>query len=252
MILNGVSHGSGGRNGARASASLVAAELDFLDLLFTRHSKAPNSWAHRRWVCGRFVDGTSRREEIDRGDNDEESWDVLIGWARRELGVCARVAERFPKNYYAWTHRGYVARAVARKGVSSGEDGAIDRDRTKDVVDFLSGEISFAERWLREHVSDHSSAHHGSEVLRLLLSLGTQSPCGEMVASEPFQTWEVSEARRAFANSRNLSQMFPAHEAIWIWRRFCGVHFLWTTARDSRSNGKKELGRSQFISITNI
>ena len=36
-------------------------------------------------------------------------------WAQHEIQLCKKVADRFPKNYYAWTHRSFVIRSIAEK-----------------------------------------------------------------------------------------------------------------------------------------
>lgn len=62
-------------------------ELQFLEMLFTKHPKSPSAWQHRRWCLMRLlVVGTPLCIE-------------------REQKLCSRMAEKYPKNYYAWSHR---------------------------------------------------------------------------------------------------------------------------------------------------
>eukprot|EP00475_Leptophrys_vorax_P006981 TRINITY_DN14387_c0_g1_i1.p1 TRINITY_DN14387_c0_g1~~TRINITY_DN14387_c0_g1_i1.p1 ORF type:complete len:371 (+),score=85.96 TRINITY_DN14387_c0_g1_i1:285-1397(+) len=61
-------------------------ELKLSNLIFSKHPKSGESWAHRRWVIERFHD-----------------FDVSA-----EILICERTAELYPKNYYAWTHRRWV------------------------------------------------------------------------------------------------------------------------------------------------
>ncbi|CAM9412224.1 unnamed protein product [Discosporangium mesarthrocarpum] len=74
-------------------------EIKLLNLVLTKHSKSSNAWAHRRWCWCRA------QEEEDRmgGETREKVFTV-----HRELQLCERVAELYPKNYYAWTQRTWV------------------------------------------------------------------------------------------------------------------------------------------------
>mmetsp|Transcript_6175 Transcript_6175/g.20129 ORF Transcript_6175/g.20129 Transcript_6175/m.20129 type:complete len:275 (+) Transcript_6175:80-904(+) len=61
---------------------------------------------------------------------------------REELALCETLALRHPRNYFAWTHRAWVAERLG---------------------DF-PGELDFAARWLRSHVTDHSAAHYAASL----------------------------------------------------------------------------------------
>ncbi|CAN0591645.1 unnamed protein product, partial [Ectocarpus sp. 12 AP-2014] len=62
-----------------------------------------NAWAHRRWCW--------RNNERFRARHAGSTWHQLD--VQGELKVCQRVAEFYPKNYYAWTQRSWVVlRAV--------------------------------------------------------------------------------------------------------------------------------------------
>ena len=84
-------------------------EIRFLNLLFTKHPKCGDGWAHRHWVV------TAALERM--ADEPEAKRDALVGG---ELRVCARVAETYPKCYYAWTHRQRMCQAASTRVVSAG------------------------------------------------------------------------------------------------------------------------------------
>lgn len=105
---------------------------------------------------------------------------------REELKLCTVVAERFPKNYYAWTHRLYCIRKAPS---------------------LLQEEWNFILGWLPTHVSDHSAVHYGGQVLLLLLQVNNNNRL-ELVQS-------------AMEEGRRLVTVRPAHEVLWIFRRVC-------------------------------
>lgn len=43
-----------------------------------------------------------------------ESWDNVL---KHELQVCARVADAYPRNYYAWNHRKWVLQHINTQDV---------------------------------------------------------------------------------------------------------------------------------------
>ena len=91
----------------------------------------------------------------------------------------------------------------------------------------LDEEIAFIEIWLRSHVSDHSSAHYGTEALRYHLKHGfrygsvvlRESECSAMESA-----LEVGD--KVLAIARTLIKKYTSHEVIWCWLRHCGeVYF---------------------------
>lgn len=68
-------------------------EIDFLNVLFTRHPKSPSAWQHRRF-CLMQRYGSSVPKEI----------------LASELLACSKFSENNPKNYYSWMHRLYLQR----------------------------------------------------------------------------------------------------------------------------------------------
>jgi protein prenyltransferase alpha subunit repeat containing protein 1 len=66
-------------------------ELRFLNVLFTKHSKSPIAWSHRRFCIHRLhPNGLDNSLQVS------------------ELHICSQVSEKFPRNYYAWIHRCWI------------------------------------------------------------------------------------------------------------------------------------------------
>lgn len=175
-------------------------ELRFINLLMTRHTKAPTSWFHRKYVLQKLI--------ILKVANVEG----LIDLAQEEIRICSNVAEKYPKNYYAWTHRNYVLDKL--HGICcGGESGS--KEITYSLQSLLEDEWKSIQVWLRTHVSDHSAAHYGGCILRLQVK--TLSHEGGTV---------LSLLSGAVENSRRLVGRYPTHEVLWIFRRICGHAFL--------------------------
>lgn len=196
-------------------------ELKYLDLLMTKHTKAPTSWFHRKYVFQQIANRTSSLEK-------------LIDFARKEIKLCIRVADRYPKNYYAWTHRIYVLRSL--------QDlcDVVKSDNLRRCVSEAGGnmfrvllkeELSTTEPWLRTHLSDHSAAHFGGCVLRMLLNMQLMDA---KIAGEG-----ISIAVEAIESARRLIRLYPAQEVLWIFRRICSHALLLFLAPYNKQQGGK-------------
>mmetsp|Transcript_4109 Transcript_4109/g.11309 ORF Transcript_4109/g.11309 Transcript_4109/m.11309 type:complete len:465 (-) Transcript_4109:64-1458(-) len=208
-----------GRSEDRSSGALCfVSELNFLDILFSQHSKAPNSWTHRKWICRKIVNGltfSASNERSTRGN-----WETLQTWAGREIDVCTRVAEKFPKNYYAWTHRSFVVQLVITSCFANGCPRIIEP-----VTDFLSEELTFSKSWLSTHISDHSAVHYGSETLRKIFAWYRSISCADVATNRKNACRRscLAEAKLALSGAGDLCSRYASHEAIWIWRRLCAT-----------------------------
>ena len=70
----------------------VSMEIPLTALIFTRHPKCPSGWQHRRWcIAQRKHDGLTRGLSCSEIESERE--------------LCKEMAEKHPKNYYAWVHR---------------------------------------------------------------------------------------------------------------------------------------------------
>ncbi|CAM9490647.1 unnamed protein product, partial [Pylaiella littoralis] len=221
----------------------ILQEIKLLNLIFTKHAKSPNAWAHRRWcwrnnddrgindVSGGDIDDSDNRERILRKKRQRgrRSWQPLdVGG---ELRVCQRVAELYPKNYYAWTQRSWVVLRVvggAFEGAGASADADADADAgagaegevvgagsststTTLAEELLQSEISFVDKWLTSHVSDHSALNHRKNVVSVLVAMLSG-------ANETTTRLDIVEKERS-ANSKLLRD-YPGHESLWCYRRF--------------------------------
>lgn len=224
-------------------------ELDLLNLIVTRSSKAPTSWAHRKWISEKFI-----RIRDDGVRTHPENWEKVLMWAKTEIGTCISVAEKFPKNYYAWTHRLYVVRTLAQLiapevrpetspctfVADGGENGKVvtggpnlhvrnsnghRHESHGSVRNVLMGEVRSTDPWLRRHVGDHSAVHYAAEVMGLLLELGCVVGSGD-ATEESDDVLALQMILDAFEENRILLNAYPTHEVLWRYRRLCVLLML--------------------------
>lgn len=203
------------------------AELGYMNMLFTQHSKAPNAWGHRRWVCRQILALLSLENF-----SSEERWqpsEEFLQWATLEIAVCSVIGEKYPKNYYAWTHRSFVIRKIAN--VMNSNICTDDADGTcrEDIKSMLETEADGTMQWLLRHVSDHSAAHYGGEALSIWLEVGQDmNTCtrNDTRSSNSKMDWKIGILNVKLQESCALIENFPSHEVIWTWRRICSHLFL--------------------------
>lgn len=104
----------------------------------------------------------------------------------KELALCERTATLHPRNYYAWTYRGWLL----NKFITTSEDQHSEYLRTRS--------------WIERNVSDHSGLHHMARVLQVI----------GKVDKDTHMDW-----------IDDLIIRFPGHEALWCHRRFCATFF---------------------------
>lgn len=176
-------------------------EIRYMNLLFTQHSKSPNAWGHRKWV---FRQVLLIFQSLQFKDRIEGAAGKLLQWCTPEIALCSVIAEKYPKNYYAWTYRGFLMKTIVQNLDVKNDDNC-----REEVCSFLQSELDFIFSWLFHHVSDHSAAHYGGEVASSLLLLQTST-------SDKNQTRDD-----ILLSSSQLLEKFSCHEVIWIWRRIC-------------------------------
>ena len=117
---------------------------------------------------------------------------ILSSWTENEFKQCTKIAERYPKNYYAWTHRRFVIDTLLHLSLQEqqqdryynnqnssnndyntetvtveAEDGGVIYQYTWKIME---DELLFiTQTWISKHVSDHSAIHYAGEILRLLI-----------------------------------------------------------------------------------
>lgn len=170
-------------------------ELRLTALVLTKHPKSGECWSHRRWLL--------------LGDTIHPEATLLS-----ELDVCARAAQAYPRNYFAWCQRGQLSALLRRH--PRGED-AVRR------------QLEGTSLWLRTHPSDGSGWRHCQLLLRLLCPLGRRErgakpePCTQSQRSR----WEAL-LETQFELTEELTERYPGHAALWVHRRaLWGIWLQW-------------------------
>lgn len=104
----------------------------------------------------------------------------------KELAVCERTATLHPRNYYAWTYRGWLLDQFM----------TTSKDQHKEYLRTRT--------WIERNVSDHSGIHH---MARVMQAIGKDNQDSHMHWID------------------DLIIRFPGHEALWCHRRFCSTFF---------------------------
>ena len=119
----------------------------------------------------------------------------LLDFVNKEIALCSKVAEKFPKNYYAWTHRRYLWSSCILLH--------LHKDK---IQRLLQQEFEALQAWLEQHISDHSAVHYLSQVLELQLL---------QFSNDEY----LKVAQTSLDLARSLLETHPNHESLWILRR---------------------------------
>ncbi len=219
---------------------MIELNRNFIYIFTLQNVDRPNSWSHRKWVCRNLIHLVF---EKNQDDTIQRKWEYVINnWAMDEINVCTSIAERYPKNYYAWTHRIFVIQTIitqidttplyspekestnANKSFHSRYDKEGTNGETMNVetikwniLKLVQNEIHFIEKWLQSHISDHSAAHYGGQVMDIYLQLLSEiNPNAKMVPNL------VNLGEDICTNCNKLILSYPQKEVLWIWKRICG------------------------------
>ncbi|CAH1254295.1 PTAR1 [Branchiostoma lanceolatum] len=202
-------------------------DLKFAALVLTKHPKSSETFAHRRWLLKQIIQKTTSTsvqpspiaqashtnglvagDQASSGAAVEQPLNTQHGTKaggtklpcdekllETELTVCQSSAERYPSNYYAWTHRAWVVENVARCHYK-----------------ILMKELCDNRHWISRHISDHSGLQYRQF---LLTQLATHFRLEDALQDEflPVLTAE-------FELLTDLITAFPGHEALWYHRRY--------------------------------
>ena len=140
----------------------------------------------------------------------------------REVKTCIDVAEKYPKNYYAWTHRRYLWDLFNTPW--SNFDLGDRRRRLKwreAFILLLETELMVGmwQEWLQKHPADHSAVHYSCQVLDLLLNhllafhleSEGEAPTDRKMASLSFSALQQVQIL--------LLKYSHENESLWILRR---------------------------------
>eukprot|EP01032_Pedospumella_encystans_P022027 gene22027-24973_t len=156
------------------------------------------------------------------------------------------MAEKHPKNYYAWMHRLWVLQYMSKYQ--------------------LEDELYFTKTWLQGHVSDHSAVNHRLQVIKRILE---QVECLAYIvhrendeATTGMDDWVVF-LERMFRESEVLIWSRPGHEALWYLRRSlleilltqlqkCFGPGMLLCALGDANISAEEVGRLSLVTATSI
>lgn len=86
-------------------------EIQFLNVIFSKHPKSPSAWHHRRWCLLRIL--SSRTKEVIPGEKIDCDCIHLFSFSSvmaQEINLCERMCDLYPRNYYSWNHRLWLAK----------------------------------------------------------------------------------------------------------------------------------------------
>lgn len=173
----------------------------------------PSSWGHRKYVLKKCLESL----EASRTSSLDELLDA-------EVEVCRRVAEKYPKNYYAWTHRRFLWTLVGET-----------------MVDQWKREWrTMLKDWLPKHISDHSAAHYASQMLSFLVKEASHSNSKDNSTKfDSLMAW----AKEAAGSVRDLVERHEDHETLWILFRLTMRVFWDSKLEKLRSIAREEIER---------
>lgn len=110
-------------------------EVQFLNVIFSKHPKSPSAWHHRRWCLLRLFRCTSTRTSDSGCGNDltlpvqekekereqekdtqmqppSYSYSSFSSVVEEEVALCERMCDLYPRNYYSWNHRLWLAQQM--------------------------------------------------------------------------------------------------------------------------------------------
>lgn len=190
--------------------------------------QSPSSWAHRKWIYGKLIQTYLVLEA-------NEKLEKVLRLVSQEIQICTIVAEKYPKNYYAWTHRLFCVRNLVnmwkdntlQPSFTMNEKGT-DLEPIMKVYNLLRKEIMFITPWLKRHVSDHSCVNYGSQVLHLLLVYGFSKGGYCDTRCLDHYEWGLEELMCALEACEEMLtvQTYSCHETLWQYRRLCSSLIL--------------------------
>lgn len=162
--------------------------------------------------------------KIVDGRSVETANELKDGIFAREVKTCIDVADKYPKNYYAWTHRRYLwdifsFDTTSTKHGEVQEKGGLQEQREL-FIQLLETEliVGMWQEWLPKHPADHSAVHYACQVLDLLLNeiMSLQLDSGQPLIEEKIAPVSVSALNQVRIL---LSKYSEENESLWILRR---------------------------------
>ena len=174
---------------------------------------SPSSWAHRKYVLNRILELPSTTS-LKEKEND------VFTLVQNEFTICSNISEKYPRNYYAWTHRIYLLDKLA-----SVRADIIENSR---YFELLKSEWNYSVNWLETHLGDHSAGHYAIHVFsKQIKKIDTQQ-------DEKAKEIDESTIISALACAKGFTTRYPGHEALWMFRR--GIASVSLRSNLSRKN----------------
>lgn len=117
-------------------------------------------YAHRRWIVTKLLETV-----VD--------W-LCVGSLRHEFAVVSRVANVYPRCYYAWNYRIWLIEHLLSSSSSSRTMPKNELEWFEPIV-LLSAELFDCAAWLRRHIGDGSAYNHRRFLLTRLLTFAKSS-----------------------------------------------------------------------------
>lgn len=172
---------------------------------------------------------------------DPDGVTKLTAWATAEIETCSTVAEKYPKNYHAWTHRKWVLQLL--HDLSTRDATESSERLIRSLFQVLQKEMSAIERWMKSHVTDHSAVHYLGQVLHMLMRVGVHPASWQLITEGSQRDTAEDEGVASswrwalISDAMNVarSSNFTSYEVTWIHRRICGLACLSYIAEEERS-----------------
>lgn len=244
-----------------SARTILHRELQFLNLLGTKHPKSGESWHHRWWILKKRIEIEMAMKPQNDANADSDVIDreqSLFQLLNSEMMVAERMAVLYPRNYYAWTHRQLIVKELIRLGMT---DRLLPR--------LIESELRRMDGWTRRNVSDHSGFHH----IMFLLQTWYRTSCQQLssLSDHKKQQQTSPSSSNDCDNDELLLQsllkqhvsllyrvvhqlhycqflivFYPGHESLWIYRRLLWKFWLQLLSDERVKRAKMHHDMSQF------
>ncbi|KPM06329.1 hypothetical protein QR98_0048030 [Sarcoptes scabiei] len=123
------------------------ADLEFSELVLERKPKCASVFNYREWIFNYF-----RQSFL----TDPELAENLVA---NELRVTLKASDKYPRNYYAWSHRSWLL-LIFLKNFSF-----------EFLIDKIIEDLRTTTEWLQKHISDYSCFQYRQHLFNFVHSL---------------------------------------------------------------------------------
>lgn len=168
--------------------NVVRAELEWTSLILgiASHAKVGLLWHHRRWLLTLLASGTTSTSPYCSISRVRLQVDSL----KAELEVVDKCAQKYPRNYMAWSHRNWLLHSIVGGG-----------------ADMVQGQLEKMSAHMYTNTKDHTAAQH---IIQFLLLLQRQSGSKTL-----YEGCLVSMQETAC----DLVARYPDRETVWLFLR---------------------------------